>query len=1269
MARLYMRSGTREAAGRSRSTRGFIMMFTLIAVAVAGYVMIETAPDFSNYAVLAKSHQFDRSLAQTRSVISANPFYLTTADGYEFPPGTVLGVKNGILSKDGELDPALDALVVDIPAATPYVITAPSSAAMLGTTPVDPYIPARERSAVSWSASYNFVGNPAFYDLSQTESREDRGLQLFYVPERVGPPNPPVVGSTGVNRTDRFARKGDHLSIVSQDGTAGLPVTFRHLSASPDGSRLLGASNVTDRTKPPDILTFDPNGASRAYATFTTSHAETWPEWSPNGGRVSFRRIPLAPNPPPFYYTMVVKTPERNAAELDLISDLTCGGTLPCSNWGEFTDMGPGIWSPNGRMVAFWAVSPASGAHANIIVLDVAFERAVLPRPSAGGTVTNFPADCPLARRGTPITWRPDSDGFLYVDTGGNLLMAENLAGGAAGYVRNADPGGSVTEAKQLLWLPGSSSGSGVTSSTAFLALDSAGDLWWRRITDPVATQYRLATGVYTGEIAAVRRSWHTVGLSPGGTTLSYIDTARQQVWTMGVDGARRRVLFHIDQISTATPAGANAIDEVGFLAPPPAWSYMAGAFSRVTRASRASFDAVGWRRFTQAEALFPGDSRFGEGYMRIANPEEAHTGQILFDNGLDNFRIPLANPTRTVGNEPRILGKVEPTFSVKNLNYISRESQDITGGFPSDVFKQVVGASGLAGTTVLVTTGAAPCYGPDDRMLAVSKVMSDSTTFPPDTSAFPPVDMDVWIVEANGSPDPPPRNLTPQTTATAETNPSFSPDGRFVYFQRETQVTSRFLGNHTSGIYRVTSQGGSVTEVVGEGSIPPAWNGGSYVSALEFYDPAVSPCGTRLAFIARERLLGLGSLAPGIDTTRVGEIIGEALYVKDLASNAAPVCLLRSYDSQIAAHGSVAVEYAPLLSDGTQAGSSSIPTGSSCYADHGFAKPNWSGNGEEIYLTRTWPRNRWFPKKDLFRTGAVANNLTYRQILRRSQIIKVKTCHPRHDGTGSKRGVRLLRDNSFDPPADNFSVIVRNVPDGPHPDAGLYPAYNEDYDINPGGPGWVNQEGGYNNTTFDFAATGIPDPGDKHILNASIFKSGFLMQRITKDQDSIVSSGIALNTPYVLSGYVRSQGGTATVQAGQIMLQLVNNQGMLVSLRNQDEDAFQIGLADIGGSEWTRFSAGINFEFGGASGNQLRSANVTGPSGVQPWGDSPPFSLILLLYGLGPKAIVEFTGIKLERAYDQKTMAPTVFSPGWVLHSSSLKPDPRRADAFMFMR
>lgn len=1206
------------------------MMFTLIAVALAGYVMIETAPDFSNYAVLAKSQQFDRNLERLRGAISSRPFYLTTADGaLGDPPNDVLSTQ--------EIRAAVSRLVLT------SGTTTESSGIFLGTTPIDPYIPAKERSEVDgifWGASYNFVLDPSFYSPNQREALDPSSLQLWYSQEDGG------TGARSIVRTDRFGK--DHVSIVSGANN------YEHVRASTDGSRILASTDAGTGSQ--DVVSFEPNGAARTFATLTVApEQEIRPEWSPSGAFVSFVRTDGVNR------RLIVKSPERDSVEIDPIDEVVGGFPI------VINDIGPGKFSPDGRLVAFWI----EGVDTRICVYDVKLRRWVLPETDAGGAMPlgTYNGQSIPANDFTPIAWRPDSRGFLYVNTANEVVLANRVDLGVAGISTNQATGADdlTRPATELIWLPLSSPGAGVSSSTLFLALtgtdNTDGEIWSCR-TDPAVVPLRLSDDVYTGYLNPPADPdllpGYRVGVSPGGSSLAWITADQKKVMLSGVDGARPRVLFDIDQVTSN-----KTLEEVGFLTPPNPWQYPKANAQRVTRASRSGFDQQGWRKFTQSEALFRGDARFGEGYLRLRPPQ--FEDQFLFDNGFDNFRIQRANPQSPIANL-RIVGKVEPTWGRQNSNFIARESADVTGGQPSDVFKQVVGGTGLDGTTVLVTTGTAPIYGPDNRTLVVSKLMSDATTYPPDTSQFPPVDTDIWIVEANGSPDPPPVNLTPFTTATAEGYPEFSPDGRFLYFQREFQQTSKFIGNHTSGIYRVTSAGGAVTQVVGEGSIPPSWNDGRYVSALEFYQPAISPCGTRLAFIARERLLGLGSLGPDVSTTRVGEVIGSVLYVKDLVFNTAPTALLRTFDREIGARMATLGSpiYLPKLNDGTPAGTGLTPTGVNAYGDHELMRPSWSPDGEEIFLTRAYPHNRWFPKKDLLRAGGVGNSLTYREMLRRTQIIRVKATHPRQDG-GTYRGVQRLPDFSYDPPADNFAVVLRNVPDGPHPDGGpTFPTYVGDYDTNPGALG---HDGAYDGTVaFDWDAVGLgSDPGQKHLLNPQHSRSSFAMQRVLRDDPSVVVDGISIGVDYVLSGYVRTEPGEVGRFTGQLMCQLFNNQGLLVSVTEPNKDEFQIGLADIGGVDWTRFSAGIRFDPVFRSGTSQSDVNGTSLDG---WGDNPPYTMVLMTYSLGRRgAVAEFTGIKMEQAFDPNSLAPTAFAPGWLIHSSSLRVDPSRPNSLIFER
>lgn len=1231
------RPAARRRPNRSPALgEGFVMMFTLIAVALGGYVMIESAPDFSNYAVLIRSQQFDRNLAQVRQAVASRPSYLTTADNA--PADQILVT--------AEVRQAVEAMV------RPDGVTTDSTALSLGTTPVDPFIPSREWGEVFWGASYNFVRNPAFYDPARREARDPTAMRLFYLSED-GNQN------TNLVITDRNGAAPQNILSPNPFAPPGTN-RFQHVRRSSDGARLVAQTTlISGAAAYYDGVSFGLSGANRTFATELNSAGITaesssaeLPEWSPTAGRVAYR-LKRGPSPiPPLNilgYTMVIKSPELSGVPFDPIAINRGSSGTKFPNFGT---MGPPVWSPSERFVAFWA---DDGTGCYILVYDWQRRNWHLPRQDANGGVSNFPADnCTCRTGGTPIAWRPDSDAFVYVDDLDNVVMATGVLGGALSYVHAAPTGapGPGTDVRQIVWAPPISIPAGAANEVFFYLRETAadvGDIVRRRLGDPIGDVIRLTDTAWAAPLA-----WEhpLFDISPGGTQVLYTEgPGRQNVRMVGIDGSNDR------KVTTLAAAPPQDLLEVGFLQPVADWIYPGAGIQKLTQKNQATFDHQGWREFSTRNSLFPGDTRFGDGYLQVRNPDIQD--QFLFDNGEDIFRISLDAPSNTVlggagGNEPRILGKMEATWGWRGANYIARESGDVTGGLAADVFKQVVGGVG-SGTTVLVTTGSTPAYGPDNSLLALSKAMIVPTTFPPDTSAFPPQDTDIWVVESNGGPAPTPVNLTPDTTDTAESHPDWSPDGRYVYFQRDIQTVSKFLGNHTAGIYRTTRNGGSITQVVGEASVTPAWNDGEYVSALEFYEPSVSPDGTRLAFIGRERLLGLGSLAGSVDTTRVGEIIGEAVYVKDLLFNTSPTCLLRSMDAEIgnAMIGAAKARYTPnKLAGGETTAVPGTYIGDSAYADHGFHRPSWSADGQALYVNRTFPRNRWYPKKDLNRGGNVGppalRNANYRDFLERSQIIRVLVTHSWNlAGPTGAEGITKLADGSFDPPADVFEVIVQNEADSPG-----------SYEANPlgGGPGPV----------FDWVDRGIPlgiaDRPRRQILNSIASRGAYVFQRILQDVPAAQLAGLAAGSNYVLSGYVRTKGGGNRSHNGQIMCTLLNNQGLMVDLTTPGANVFQIGLADVGGGPWTRFSAGIRFDP-----SALKSLSG------ETWGDKPPFTVLLTLFveeeSIQTKATAEFTGIKMEKAFDTRSMAPTVFSPGWVLHSSSLRPDPSKPNHYIFER
>ncbi len=1182
-------------------------MFTLIAVALGGYVMIESAPDFSNYAVLTRSIQFDRNISQLRQALSSRPFYLTTADG-------VFNAPNEVLTQE-ELYHAVSQLVVQ------DGTTLDSSVLSLGTTPVDPFISSREWPEVFWNASFNFVANPAFYQESEREAKDVSAVQLFYVAQN-GSDNHYVV------RTDRLGRVP--RNILSTDLTAG-PGTqsYKTFSASPNGTRLLATTTlVTGNPARRDIVSFDSRGGNRSFATSVLStHSADLAEWSPNGNRIAYvQTLDVFGIPEK---RLIIQSPEAGAAPFDPIALNRASGGVP---FPLFEAMGRPSWSPDGQFVAVWARPQGLGA-SYVLIFNWNRRQWTFPTQDPDGGVSGFPAQNIQCRTsGTPLEWSADGDSLIYsVDSSPNFRISADIPSGPP---VGPDPTRRLAhdDIVQIEWAPQAAIPGSSENQIVFYLTDG-GELIRKRLKDPATHFLTLADGVTVG--AGPPFESRTFAISRGGTLIAYLKG--NEVRMVGIDG------YHDRLVTTSLEPPT----EVGFLSSETDWVYASAGTRRLSQSDLSSFDHDGWRQFTSKNSLYPGDSRFGKAYLQVRPAQ--FEDQFFFDNGHDSFRLERADMTQNVGGSAgKLLGKVETRWDWRGSDFIAREALDVTGGLAADLFKQTIDN---IGTTVLITTGATPAFSPDNQLVVVSKAMVPVTTFPADSSQFPPLDTDLWLLDSNGSANPPALNLTADTTNTAESHPSWSPDGKTIYFQREFQPVSRFLGNHSSGIYSASNTGGSISQVVGEGSVPAAWNNNYYVSGLEFYEPAVSPDGTRLAFIARERLLGLGSLSSSIDTTRVGEIIGEAVYVKDLRFNSAPVCLLRSYDSEIAGLVDAPTQdfYLPPLRDGTKAQADpNNHAGKSAYADHGFHFPSWSPDGQEIFVNRTYPMNRWFPKKHFRRPGKIGppalRDKNYLQIIQFSQLIRIKATHPwSTTGTGSD-AVNKLIDESFDPPADNFTVLVQNLPDSP--------GFPDRYEANPQDPDPA--------PVFDWSPhLTAPFPKEEaQILRASPSNGAYAFQRVSQDTPSALQSGVSTGTDYVLSGYVRTRGGLSGIHSGQVMCSLLNNQGLLVELTAPGENIFQTGVADVGGEVWTRFSAGIRFEP-----TQLKQ-------GLGTWGDFPPFSISLMLYSLGGVgANAEFTGIKMEKAFHPQSRAPTVFGPGWMLHSSSLRQDPSRQNSFIFER
>lgn len=1139
---------------RPMSRQGFMLLVSLIAVAIGGLIMVSTSPDLSGAAASLKSRELSLALGSVRREVSQRPLYLTTTDFTFTAGGSPREYRTGDYLTTEVLYNQLDALRLRFSqrASGQMVADTPDTASgqpssFLTTVAVDPYVPLREwynplenPTGVFWGASFNAVKNPTFRTATALEAYVQESLWIYHVRKNAD-------NKDEIWRTDRM---GENATTV---------VTFRNADnrapvISPDGTRVAFQSS---RRSGWDVYVVSDDGSLETAITDTLGIVhETAPIWSPTGDRLAFLRE---------------KNGVPDSGELVVVS--ASGQNASVISTGALTIYPTHDWSPDGRWLAY-AYKKSSMSNPRLALYDM-----FLGDHKLGGKLGE---NGPEVSEDVQLAFSPNSNDLLYGTPGAGGAAAElwvkpELKTNPIDSIPRKVADSSEGPFFWCDWIPDSvRPASNVTGRWVLYTTGSS-----RFPGAPCLVRQRLPASSATQLPFLVSRSNpidpKSVSLSQFGSTVAYQNAVRNRLYRAPVDGAWEDLVMPRTYLGGgAAPPPPLFSDRTAFGATRDFWTLPPANAQFVNSATKANFDANAWRAFVGSQADYDGDNRFGNTYLRLSPP--GRQKHFLLDNGTNTF---LVEDDPDLRGRPHtavktFLSKVTPSWSPRGLTFIGRKAKGAAGEAPVECFKEAVDVSA---TTVLITTGFDPALSPDDKWCAVAKPMVAVTTDVPARTSFPITNLDLWLSNAVGAPEPPPVNLTPNTPNAQERAPSWSPDGRYIYFQRETQEQNPFLGNHNSTIWRITVNGGAATEVVGNSQCAPFWNDGqTFRSRVELYAPAVSPDGMRLAFIGKERILNT------IGTYTSGDVIGEMIYVKDLLYNKEPVLLLRSCHPD----------------------NPNKPPGDPSNNNYGFSSLSWAPNGEELYAVRMAPINKKFPQET--EESHVKKGLDPDYKPTSSEIIRVVPKDPSTSERGTA-GVRVAA-GLYDPANDNFLTLMS-----------------------------AGQISGFS-------------PGEQ-ILNAKYSSGAYVYQRVSSDRPVLQNIGISSDVWYVLSGYVRTSTSANHWHRGQIMTQVFNNRGMLVpQTRNTLE--FESGLVDLGGPNWSRFSAALKFDAG------LFSEN-----------DIPPYTVNLCLYSTSEEvgSFVEFTGIKLEKAFDQTERYPTAFAPDWAIFSASKEPDPSRPGYFLFER
>ena len=1169
------------------------MIFTMVAVAISGYLLIESAPDFSNFTLLQRSNELDDHLVELRRAVASQPACLYTTLG-DLCSGSTSDefVRNRLL----RMTVAGDATLAN-PGTPPLGPGGSERASFLSTVPSDPYVPVLQwfspdtGQGLFWSRSYNLVRDPTFGSTQFRESYVEDSFDLFFVRASGSRREIWKCPSLGVP-VPGSALIWDPVDDICQPQVSpdGMRLAYCRRRPSSSGYEIWTA-NATDGQMQTRIT----SGSDQIYDN---------PLWTPAGDRV-------------LYLNKL-----SHSLEVKGLSEKT---TVHRFGRG-LEDVAVPAWSYDGRYVAYVATL---GGQRFLGIHD--YQAFKARRLENGGDDLNAdqvsreldPARASFCYSKTqlpasPVTpaWSPSAHALAYVAADGKvrLIDLDNFTCSSTPQrPKDMDlpaPSGAGAVAG-VRWLGRAVQSTGTTTSLAWLLVArtaSPAGLFRRRLNDGSGTEYPVvdATLAPPGETLAGASS---VSVSANGSRLVMTSSSGKSLYLGSTDGADRGFGRLLTVATLAGPCPLASLTGGDRLESPvlgPVRNYWVGPPATVTAVDSSQgsrFDASSWHQFLMANQDFDGDHKFGKSWTRIE--PVARADGILFDNGENSFFTTRSDPTQS---GPPQGSNIEPTWSPRGQTWVGREARaPLKTEYPVNLFK--VPFKGASATTVRVTTGIEPAVRPDDRFLAVSQAFGHTTTFPPDRTSYPIENADLVLVNTDGSATPPPLVLTPDTPLSQEREPAWSPDGRYVYYQREVQEAPS-LATHGSSIWRVTADGAVQTEVQAMFP-PPALERGDFTSRIELYSPAVSPDGTRLAFIGKQRLQTAGK-----GWAYAGDAVSETLYVKDLVTMGTPTPLLRFAHPLHPVYNS---------SSYTSAGSWSL------------GSISWSPSGEELLLLRyqgyqrprpedskqrtTYKDMRGairFPKQTIYEWETSLNefpSLPFFQLDRNAdgspsigdqELIRVLAAEPQYLPSAYRRAL-----------PNNYDVLASTKEDSPV------------------------------KLTIDPIAGGIMK---RRIFHPRQPPGAAVCQRILYGAPQSSSIGVSLGDVwYVLSGYVRGSEGTTDRYAGQMMLQLLDKNGLLVDQERTGTPAFQSGIIDVGASSWTRFSQALNF-------------------GSPPNGG--PYTMILMLYSSGSVGSwVEFTGLKLERAFDTRKLMPTRFGVGWTLFSPDSGSDPRRPDDALFER